>query len=412
MRKRITPKFVENIKAKPNERLEIRDTICPGLTLRVSARSRKWILRAWLDGKVQTRTLGTTAEMGVAAARRKADEVREGAEAKPAKTAKEDGATVRRMMDDYLEHLETKGRAANHIRQCRSNLRDGRYSLLAFLDKKYGDGMAAAGVTPRMAADWLAATWRRAPGSIHHYRANAHAAFKWAMSAEFDYRRKGRTRSYGVTANPVAASPPAGPVGRRRMTFTPEALRTLWYDLPSHADAPMVYLVRLVIAMGGNRIRQFTELRKEWIRDGWIYWPAEAMKSRKDHALPLTPRAAQIVEATLDLAPEGSPYLFPGERDRRRPLTDTAVSRAVKRTLEGMEPRPILRDWRRTVKSEMQERGLAEKRELDIWHHHADHDVSEQVYTVAEFRAQKEATARKIDAFVGEWLEGKERKAA
>lgn len=56
--------------------------------------------------------------------------------------------------------------------------------------------------------------------------------------------------------------------------------------------------------------------------------PAERMKAREPHQVPLTPQAMNILERRLKLRTDSSEYVF--TNDGKKPLTDMAVSKALK----------------------------------------------------------------------------------
>lgn len=74
--------------------------------------------------------------------------------------------------------------------------------------------------------------------------------------------------------------------------------------------------------------------------------PKGRMKAQREHRVPLTPRAAEIVEEMRAAFP-GSPYVFPGQKPKR-PLSDMALTvylrkRGLDVTAHGF--RSSFRDW-------------------------------------------------------------------
>lgn len=78
--------------------------------------------------------------------------------------------------------------------------------------------------------------------------------------------------------------------------------------------------------------------------------PAERMKTRKEHRVPLSDGALEILQAVLTLRnPRQGDFIFPGQR-RGKPLTDVALSKALHTaagtkdvTVHGL--RSTFRDW-------------------------------------------------------------------
>ncbi|WP_339086918.1 site-specific integrase [Hyphomicrobium sp. ghe19] len=91
----------------------------------------------------------------------------------------------------------------------------------------------------------------------------------------------------------------------------------------------------------GARINEFDMKAKLWTI------PAQRMKGEREHIVPLSQRAIEIVEAARVLAPRCE-LVFPSERTYDKPLSDTAMTRAlhrlkVKATVHGF--RSTFRDW-------------------------------------------------------------------
>lgn len=75
--------------------------------------------------------------------------------------------------------------------------------------------------------------------------------------------------------------------------------------------------------------------------------PAERMKAARDHVVPLSPRAIEIVDRALVLAPRGD-LLFPSARTWGKPLSDMALTMALRRIRPGITAhgfRSTFRDW-------------------------------------------------------------------
>lgn len=58
--------------------------------------------------------------------------------------------------------------------------------------------------------------------------------------------------------------------------------------------------------------------------------PAERMKMRTPHIIPLSPQAVEVVQALQTIA-NGRPLLFPGERNHEKPMSNNTILGALKR---------------------------------------------------------------------------------
>lgn len=116
----LTDARIRAMKAKPGERIEAGDALVPGLRIRVSGRSKTWVLRQRIGGKVRTVTLGHFGEgngaIGLAAARTAAvamqGRVAEGViptPASPRARVAGEGLTVASLFESYLTSRIDKG---------------------------------------------------------------------------------------------------------------------------------------------------------------------------------------------------------------------------------------------------------------------------------------------------------------
>lgn len=99
------------------------------------------------------------------------------------------------------------------------------------------------------------------------------------------------------------------------------------------------YIVRAAFALSPRLFLRPGELRKiEW---GWIDWDAEQItipytahktgkRTQAPHIVPLSTQAIAILKE-LQLLTGEDKYVFPGERDRNRPMSDNAVRSAMRR---------------------------------------------------------------------------------
>src|SRR4051812_44016956 len=58
--------------------------------------------------------------------------------------------------------------------------------------------------------------------------------------------------------------------------------------------------------------------------------PAERMKMKRMHIVPLAPQAIQALR-TLQVISSGSELLFPGDRDRKKPMSNNTILKALER---------------------------------------------------------------------------------
>ena len=86
--------------------------------------------------------------------------------------------------------------------------------------------------------------------------------------------------------------------------------------------APLVF-----VRPGELRRAEWTEI--DWDKAQWII-PAEKMKMREKHVVPLSRQALEILKELQPLTGEGK-YLFPSPRTSGRPMSDNAILSALRR---------------------------------------------------------------------------------
>jgi integrase len=106
-------------------------------------------------------------------------------------------------------------------------------------------------------------------------------------------------------------------------------------------DSAFGKIVQL-LAITGQRRTQIGSLRGEYLQDGLIRWPTDAMKKRR-HAIPLTAMAAGLL---ADASETG--YVFPARGNEQSPFNGYSKCKvAFDKRLTGVEPW-TLHDLRRT----------------------------------------------------------------
>lgn len=111
----------------------------------------------------------------------------------------------------------------------------------------------------------------------------------------------------GYIENPptVRMETPPRPPSRER-TLTPEELVSVWKAADPDSDYGRI--VRLCI-LTGQRDGQWAGARREYIGSDVITWPAEGMKGKRPHSLPLTDTARALL-------PDRVGFLFPTENGK------------------------------------------------------------------------------------------------
>ena len=399
---RMTDRWLNHVSVE-NGREEFADAIARGLRLRVSARSKKWSVLTRREGKQIRAPLGAFPRRGLLAARERADEILNTASASGRNSAlirqkAQDTPLLETLCRDYIVQMQAKGQKS-HKEYARA-LIDSPSSFCSFMHDRLGRPARVGEVRASHVAGWLRQIYARAPSHARHCRAYLHAVFEWAIKAEFDYTSAKERSAYGVTANPVSATPNGAKAKPRQRVLSKDELNALWRLVPEVADQRLAAAVRMVIAMGGLRISEILHSRLDWYAHNWITLPET--KNGREHTLPLTVHAvAQFNAASVLLKPEDI-YLFPHQFDLSQPMLIASASQVTRRLVEKRQFRPFqLRDVRRTMKTHLLDGEYVEEREIDIWHNHGQNaDVARKHYSWAEYKNLKIRVASRIDAFL------------
>jgi integrase len=140
-------------------------------------------------------------------------------------------------------------------------------------------------------------------------------------------------RGYIESAQTARMQKPSKPPSRERV-LSPDELIAVWHAADPQTDYGRI--VRLAI-LSGQRIGQIAALRREWIKDDRIEFPADVMKGRRPHTLPLT-------SGMRELLPDRIGLLFPSVSGRA--FSNWSTSKARLDRASGVAARQ--HDWRRT----------------------------------------------------------------
>jgi integrase len=108
----------------------------------------------------------------------------------------------------------------------------------------------------------------------------------------------------------------------------PDLLR----KIEAYQGTPLTRLAMKLLALTFVRTSELIEAKWAEIDLGAAEWriPAERMKMKRLHIVPLAPQAIQVVR-TLQVISRGSELLFPGERDRKKPMSNNTILKALER---------------------------------------------------------------------------------
>lgn len=137
----------------------------------------------------------------------------------------------------------------------------------------------------------------------------------------------------------------------------------------------------------GARWEEFEE------EDGHPIWriPAERMKMRREHVVPLSRQAIEVLEAVREFVGERR-FVFPGERHITEPVGESTLLDTLNRA--GFYSRHVPHGWRSTFSTVMNDRYPLEPHIIDAMLAHAPRNQVEARYNRAEYMARRRALAQ------------------
>lgn len=340
---------VHRLSAKQVEKAKQTGYYCDGggLYLQVSPTiSKSWIFRFARNGKSREMGLGSARDISLAMARTKAAEARRQLADGMDPIAARDGQRAQERLqkagtiafadcaEKYIAAHRAGWRNPKHVGQWENTLETYAGPVIGRLAVKDVD-------TP-LVLRVLEPIWKDKPETASRLRGRIERILDWA-----------RVRGYRAGDNPARWRGhldkllPAGlnRQGRKHLAALPydeipvflEQLRAQ----PGTAAKALEFLI-----LNASRTGEVIGAKPHELdmRKGIWTVPADRMKAKKEHRVPLAPRAMEIVEAQgLD-----GDYLFPGGKDGQ-PLSDMAMLKVLERmgrddlTVHGF--RSTFRDW-------------------------------------------------------------------
>jgi integrase len=388
-----TARFVETVRAK-DRREEYRDAEAKGLILRVTPAGVKTWAVLYSHGKRKRRlTLGEFPAIKLAKAReltlQALADIAQGHDPQGRKLAERrgrvDALSFNRLADIWLE---------NHARVKLKPTAVVEYERMIDADLRPCLGEMAAGLVTKQdvilkVRDKIAG--RGARVHADHVVGMVSRIYSWAIDEEY------------VEINPAykIRKAAAGPSVRDRV-LTSDELRSFWAGLDkAEMSEPLRLIFRLAL-LTGQRRSEVAGMRKCEIKQDDRLWilPGDRMengqtihgrtKNRRDHIVPLTDAAMDVVSKAISLSGE-SEFVFPSPvRDGRvGHIHGEAVSMAMRRNREKAFGVPDMRthDLRRTLRTFLGEQGVPDE-VADRVLNHARPGVGNQHYNHAKMLPQ------------------------
>lgn len=309
-----------------------------GLMLNVSAPGKgSWLLRVQAAGKRREFGLGPAANVGLAAARERAAEIRRQL------AAGLDPVLERRKAQDAI--LTFKEAAVAFHTEQKAGWKNGKHlaQWLATLETYAYPAIGAVTVdriTATMVRDVLLPIWLEIPETARRVRQRVLAVLEWAAAKEM--------REPAPTSRAVSRTLPRQPRKDGHFAAMPYA------DVPAflatvrerESMGRLALAAVILTAARSGEVRGATWSEVDLAAGVWTI-PGERMKAGKEHRIPLSAAVLEVFKAAADLRIAGSDLVFYGSNPRR-PLSDMTLLKVLRDaglsySVHGF--RSAFRDW-------------------------------------------------------------------
>lgn len=330
---KFTDKNVRSIKPPDVGRVEYRDTVIPGLWLRMTDHGRKtWGVTYRLNGRQRRLTMGTYPGLSLADAREKARkalrEVGIGNDPAEEKQQLRKGATFGLVAEQYMRE---------HAMPNKKSWRGDRGALDRDLLPAFGGRKASDIKRGEVIAMLQSIKDRGAPITANRTLEIIRKIYNWALAREI------------VDANPCAGIEKLAKEHQRERVLSSTEIGDLWTALerePLRIAAR--YKLMLLTAQRGGEVRQM-----RWqdidLEDGWWTIPGELSKNSLSHRVPLSdPACVLLRQLRMEIA--NDTWVFPSPTTDGPVRSNTKANARIRKN-SGVEFRP--HDLRRTAASKM-----------------------------------------------------------
>jgi len=375
----LTALAVQNAKPRPTPYL-LRDGL--GLHLLITAKGAKlWRLRYRFGGKQNMLSLGAFPDVSIAAARGKRDEARKllASGIDPSRQKKLDKLaavsaaknTFRAMAEEHLGNLEESGTAPSTMIKNRWYLFDLAAPLasIPITEITPAEILALLKQIERSGRRETAKKVRGAIGSVFRL---AITTLRATNDPTYPLRR--------ALLKPIV-TPRAAITDERQLGALMVAIDE--YDGWPTLKAALQFLALTMVRPGEVRYMRRSEV--VWPNRMWRI-PAERMKMRRPHDVPLSRQALALLQGMWDLS-QADGLVFPSIRSTVRPLSENAMNAALRRMGYGKDEM-CAHGFRSSASTILNERGHAPD-VIEAALAHQDEDEVRKAYNRSKYLPQR-----------------------
>ncbi|EEZ7754999.1 tyrosine-type recombinase/integrase [Escherichia coli] len=375
----LTAKAIEA--AQPQDKpYKLTDSQTPGLFLLVHPNGSKyWRFRYWMGKKERLRAIGVYPLISLKEARKRATESRlliaqgidpmEEARKEKAIDALNMAASFKTVAENWLA-TRVSGWSESYTKQVRSALEKDVYPVLG--------KRSIVDITARDVLSLLQKKERTAPEQARKLRQRIGEIFKFAVITEL------------VNRNPVADLDTALKARRPgHNAWIPINEIPAFYKALERAGSVQIQTAIRLLILTALRTAELRLMRWEWVdlQSATITLPAEVMKARRPHVVPLSRQAVELLQDQFTRSGY-SAFVFPGRFMDNKPLSASAILKALERI--GYKSIATGHGWRTTFSTALNESGRYSPDWIEIQLAHVPKGVR-GVYNQAAYMKQRRA---------------------
>lgn len=332
--------------------------------------SKHWHLKYRVGGKERKLSFGGYPEVSLADARQAKDaaraELRSGID--PSLTQKQrraaaanDDGLFRRVAEQWIEHTAPTWRSAKHHSDVVNSLERYVYPAIGNVPLNEITSPMVLALLKRVEA-------QRAIETTHRVCQRISAVFLYGIACGL---------AQTDPAAPLKGVLKKVPKGRQNAITDPAELQDMMAHLDSVSAYPVSLLALRFLAITATRSGEIRGmLWSELNGDVWEI-PAERMKMKRPHIVPLSRHALDVLEAVKPFTAH-SPYVFAAIRSPDKPMSDMSLSMILKRN--GYAGRHVPHGFRSSFSSIMNERRPEDRYIIDLMLAHVSKDKVEAAY--------------------------------
>lgn len=366
--------------AQPQDKpYKLTDSLTPGLFLLVHPNGSKyWRFRYWIDKKERLQAIGVYPLISLKEARKRATESRlliaqgidpmDLARKEKAIDALNAIASFKAVAEDWMT-TRVSGWSESYTKQVRSALEKDVYPVLG--------KRSIIDITARDVLSLLQKKERTAPEQARKLRQRIGEIFKFAVITEL------------VNRNPVADLDTALKARRPGHNAWLQINEILpFYKALDRAGTVQIQTAIRLLILTALRTAELRKMRWEWVdlESKSITLPAEVMKARRPHVVPLSRQAVELLQDQFTRSGY-SAFVFPG-RFMQKPLSASAILKALERI--GYKSLCTGHGWRTTFSTALNESGRYSPDWIEIQLAHVPKGIR-AIYNQAAYLKQRRA---------------------